>query len=447
MSTPRNHSLALIAGVLLAGAALAACSGEQGPQGLQGEQGVPGVQGPQGPPGPAGEAGVVVYADAGDAGGPTSCTSPCHGFGNVVDQWKYSLHYQMNELTEEEPAWTTAGNACGNCHAMDGVERRLAKNVAWNPDGGVAPTNVENGHIEYQLGAGIAESNYTGAAKTAVVHCTTCHAYTPTNDPHNTGVYAPVPLRVATGPDDQSYIEKSVPDAGAGPTGQPAGKYQAGNACVFCHKSRKDVTYFVTAANKLNNLYWGPHEGPQADVYSGKGGYHFAGAKYGTSVHTTIANACVSCHMPKVATNKDTPDHSMHPKVEYCKTCHTTYAGTDFDVQGGQALVRNALKELETLLNAKGLLTRSSAKPYAALADSEIAANTFELDKVRPGSGDGGVDQVVDADTAGALYNYLIIARSKDLGVHNPTYTKQLLWDSIKFLKGSNPTSIGARPD
>jgi hypothetical protein len=59
---------------------------------------------------------------------------------------------------------------------------------------------------------------------------------------------------------------------------------------------------------------------------------------------------------------------------------------------------------------------------------------------------DGGVaDQVLDANTAGALYNYLIIARGKDFGVHNPTYTKQLLWDSIKYLKGSNPSFMSSR--
>jgi hypothetical protein len=50
------------------------------------------------------------------------------------------------------------------------------------------------------------------------------------------------------------------------------------------------------------------------------------------------------------------------------------------------------------------------------------------------------------ADQAGALYNYLLIARRKDEGVHNIKYTAELLWDSIQLLKGANPAFISVRP-
>ncbi len=71
------------------------------------------------------------------------------------------------------------------------------------------------------------------------------------------------------------------------------------------------------------------------------------------------------------------------------------------------------------------------------------------LQRRRGGPSAGGFESEADLDAehAGALYNYLIIARSKDLGVHNPTYAKQLLWDSIKQIKGVNPTSLPARPE
>jgi hypothetical protein len=422
--------------------AFIACSGPEGPQGATGDKGDPGTPGPKGDKGDTPDVGVFAPPDA----GTSSCTKPCHGFGNVVDQWKYSKHFIMNAMSEEEPAWTSAG-ACGNCHAIDGVERRIAGTFSV-ADGGVAATSVPKGHMSYRNGPAVSEISYSGAGKTAIVHCTSCHAYDSKNDPHNTGVYLPgqAPLRVASGADDQSFIEKS-PAGSVDPVGQAVGKWKSGNTCVFCHKSRKDVTFFVAATNKMNNAYWGPHEGPQTDVYSGAGGYHFASAKYGTSVHTTLANGCTSCHMQPVADNGNVPDHSMHPKVDYCKTCHTTFTGTSFDIQSGQSTVKRALAELESLLNGKNLLTRSPSKPYAPLTDAEMAGGAFELDKVRPGGASDGTDLVVDADTAGALYNYLLIARSKDAGVHNPTYTKQLLWDSIKALKGSNPTSLSSRPD
>ncbi len=432
------------ASMLVVGGMLLACSGETGPAGPEGAAGAPGATGPTGATGPAGPG----FADAGGVDAAmTGCTQPCHGFGNVVDQWKFSGHYKISAMADEEPVWTSAA-ACGNCHAVDGIERRVAGTVAI-ADGGTS-SDITSGHLTYKPASGApTEAIYSGYGKNAIIHCTTCHAFTPTNDPHNTGKYEPgsAPLRVAAGPDDEAFIEKSPNDSGV--TGQPAGKWKAGNTCVFCHKSRKDITFYITASNKMNSPYWGPHEGPQADLYSGKGGYQFASETYGTSPHTTVANGCVSCHMVEVASNKNTPDHSMIPGVTFCKTCHTTYAGTTYDIQSGQSTVRAGLKELQAALNARGLLTRSSAAPYMPLSDSELNDGAFYLDKTRPKSGtdgDGGVvDQTLNANDAGAVYNYLIIARGKDYGVHNPTYTKQLLWDSIKQIKGSTPTFMSAR--
>jgi hypothetical protein len=430
--------------VLVVGGVFLACSGEDGEPGPQGPAGVPGATGPTGPTGPAGSA---TLPDAGPDAAMTGCTAPCHGFGNVVDQWKFSGHYKVSALADEEPIWTSTAT-CGNCHAVDGLERRVAGTVTV-ADGGTS-SEITKGHLNYKTATNTAaEAVYSGFGKNAIVHCTTCHAFTPTNDPHNTGKYLPgsAPLRVASGPDDQTFIEKSPDNTAV--VGQPAGKYKAGNTCVMCHKSRKDITFYITTANKIGSATWGPHEGPQADVYSGKGGYHFAGATYGTSPHTTVANGCVSCHMPGVATNGNTPDHSMTPGITFCKSCHTTYTGSNYDIQSGQSTVRAGLKELQAVLNGRGLLTRSEAAPYQPLTATQMTDGAYELDKTRPGSGvsgDGGVaDQVLDGPTAGALYNYLIIARGKDHGVHNPTYTKQLLWDSIKQLTGANPSFMSGR--
>ncbi len=438
--------------VILGTLGVSACTGGKGDAGDKGEQGPVGTPGPQGP---QGDAGATPDVGLLDAAGPTGCTAPCHGFGNVVDQWKFSKHYIESTIAADEPGWTGSG-ACGGCHAIDGIPRRLAGTVGVAADAGVAPVDVPKGHLNYvNATGGLTEIGYSGPGTVAVIHCTTCHDFNPGNDPHNTGKYIPgsAPLRVPAGAADFSMIEKTPSDAGVdgstatlSPTGVSAGNFKQGNTCVMCHKSRKDVTFYITGANKMNSAYWGPHEGPQADVYSGKGGYHFPGQAYGNSVHTTIASACVSCHMQPVASNMGVPDHSMHPALAYCVTCHTTYTGTNFDVQGGQSIVRATLKELEAALNAKGLLTRGSAAPYPALTALQLADGNFEQDKVRPGSNPDGTDQVLDSLTAGVVYNYLIIARSKDFGVHNPTYAKQLLWDSIKQLTGANPKSLPARP-
>lgn len=421
----------VLAAFVSSGVAAVACGsdGERGENGLPGGPGPQGSAGLPGPPGPAGDGGTTAL--------PGACTQPCHTFNGVVDQWRFSNHShpQENEI---------GGGVCGNCHGIDGIQQRVANKYVTTPDSG-APTSVPRGHINYRAANGsVSEIAYGGTTVIGRIHCSTCHDFNATNDPHVTGRYiaGQAPLRVSGGAGDVAFLEKS-PDTNA-VAGQGLA-YKTGNLCVYCHKSRKDVTFYVTAQNALTSVRWGPHEGPQADVFSAKGGYHFAGQTYGTSAHTTVANACVSCHMQPVPGNANVPDHTMKPALTFCKTCHTTYNGTSFDIQGGQTIVKGGLFELQALLNAAGMLTRSETAPYQPLDDEELADGQFHLDASRPGS-NGGANLVLDAPTAGALYNYLILARSRDLGVHNPTYEKQLLWDSIKQIKGSDPSSLPNRP-
>lgn len=430
-----HATFAVAVGTLAISIGFVACTGADGAPGAVGVAGPAGQQGTPGQIGPKGDPGVVPDG-GGTLGG--ACTTPCHTFNGVVDQWRFSNHShpQNNEI---------GGGSCGNCHGIDGIQQRLANSYVVTADAG-PPSNVTKGHINYSTASGsVAEIGYGGASVIGRIHCSTCHEFNSTTDPHVTGKYVAgqAPIRVPGGITDTAIIEKST-DGGA-PVGQ-AVSYKAGNLCIFCHKSRKDIASYITAANTMSSYRWGPHDGPQADVYTGKGGYHFSGLTYASSAHATLADGCVSCHMRPVTGNGNVPDHTMKPQVAFCKTCHTQYTGTDFNIQGGRTLVTNALRELEDALNTAGLLTRSTAAPYAALTDEERADGQFNLDLSRPGSGVAGANLVLDAPTAGALYNYLIVARSKDLGVHNPTYAKQLLWDSIRQIKGTNPTSLPSRP-
>jgi hypothetical protein len=132
----------------------------------------------------------------------------------------------------------------------------------------------------------------------------------------------------------------------------------------------------------------------------------------------------------------------MKPSLKTCTTgtgCHTQYTGKTFDVLGGQTTVKKALFEMQAALNAKGWLTRSEVSPYPVLTDEELADGQFNLDLVKPGNSLTPPEQ-------GAVYDYLVIARGKDFGAHNPRYTKQVLYDSIEVVKGGPPTSGLARP-
>lgn len=447
----------------MAAAVAASCDGEEGEAG---PAGATGPEGPPGPTGPSGDSGATGPAGeggpAGDGGGgfgegglTAGCLSPCHGFSGIVEQWKTSRHFAVyieNLGGEEVDTWT-GPQACGNCHAIDGVEQRLSGNVLGGApagaDGGaeggagdagmLVPPNLTKGQLNYLTAANkAAEVTYAGQATVAVVHCTTCHVVTPVNDPHVTGTYSPgsFPLRVPTGATDGPFIEKS-PTAGS-VTGQEAGKYAAGNACVWCHKSRKDVTHYIAASNSITSPYWGPHEGPQTDVYSGKGGYHYANQTYKQSTHSTLPSGCVSCHMPKITGNMNIGNHSFYAQLSACQGCHA--GATSFDVFGGQTKMKAGIQELRVALNTKGWLTRSAGAPYATLTTQELADAHFAEDKPRPGV------TGLTADEAGALYNYLILARGAALGVHNPVYVRELVYDSVVALTGAPPASIPTRP-
>jgi len=364
--------------------------------------------------------------------------TPCHGFNGIVEQWKTSTHFLAQLAnTDEVPTWTGPA-ACGNCHASDGLPRRLASQVGNTNASGLGPTNVTLGETNYLSATGIKESTYTGQTSIAQIGCATCHDTGAGTDPHITGglyVAGSFKLRVPTGPDDQMYLEKS-PLVGT-ITGTPAGKWGVSNTCISCHKSRQDVTQYITAATKISSTHWGPHEGPHADIFTGLGGYSFPAKTYKNSTHQSLAG-CASCHMGKAAANGGMPDHSMRPQLATCQAAGCHVGQTNFDVSGGQGTIRAALQELRILLNNAGLLTRSAAAPYAALT-TELTDTNFDLDLTLPG-------QTLDADHAGAVYNYLLVARGSASGVHNPNYTKQLLFDSISLYKGAAPAAIPDRP-
>lgn len=454
--TPVAWLLLLAVGV---GTSAVACGsdGEDGAKGATGPSGATGATGPAGATGAAGPTGATgadgpagatgatgAPGGSGDGGLTASCLGPCHGFSGIVEQWKTSTHfavYVSNLGGEEVGTWTSSTASCGNCHAVDGIEQRIAGTMKYS--GTTGPASPGDGQISYKNSttSAISEASYGGAAKVAVVHCNTCHNATG-SDPHATGAqYTPgsFPLRAKVGANDEALIEKS--SAAGTSDGTKAGKYGNGNACVWCHKSRKDVTNYIPAAGNINvtSIHWGPHLGPQTDIYSGKGGYHYASKTYATATHAGFANGCIDCHMPKVAANQNIGNHSFYPQLAACKTtgCHTS--ATNFNVGGGQSTVTNLLQELRVELNNKNMLTRIEAAPYGPLTTAELADTDFNLDDARPING-------LSADNAGALYNYILVARGGAKGVHNPIYVKQLLWDAIFAVKGSAPASMPTRP-
>ena len=394
------------------------------------------MQGPAGPMAMNAEAGVSI---------PVSCLSPCHGFNGVVSQFQTSVHYTEylanTASATPETEWTAPGAPCGNCHAIDALQQRVTGNVVTSDDGGVA--NLASGELQYRdpVTSALSSANYAGTATVAEVYCTTCHAVTNANDPHKTGIpWTPgsFPLQVA---EDAGtlFVEKSPSTTAV--TGTSAGNFGPGDTCMWCHRSRVDVTNYIAATNKITSVFWGPHEGPQADIFTGAGGYHFKGQSYGESTHEQKLS-CVDCHMVNVTDNSNVPDHSFNPNLSACKQCHAT--ATTFNVNGFQSQIQAALTEIETWFNSQGFLTRATAAPYVPLTAAQLGDGNWDQDQPTPGATlDGGL---LTQDQAGALYDYILVARGGASGVHNPKYVGQLLYDSYNALTGLSLSAFPQRP-
>lgn len=411
-------------------------TGPQGPKGAQGDQGDKGDQGDQGEKGDPGTSGAA--GDSGTLPAGTlnaSCMKPCHTFAGIVEQWKTSRHYATyisNLGGEEVDSWTGA-KSCGNCHAADGLELRISGDVT-HSGSATGPVGLSHGQLNYASSSGIKEIVYAGQATVAVVGCGTCHDNSAAHDPHLTGAdykAGSFPLREPVGDTEYSIIEKS--SAIGSSDGTKAGNYREGNACIWCHKSRKDVTNYIPTTSvdiSITSTTWGPHEGPDGDVYSGQGGYHYPSKSYGNSSHQNFKKGCVQCHMPPVAENGGIGNHSFYPQLSACVGCHKE--ATNFDVNGGQSKIKVRLQSLRKALNDKYLLTRNGTTQLSA---DDLKSEDFELDESLPKSAVQARPAILPP-VAGALYNYFVIARGSGLGVHNPKYTEQILYDSIEAVGG-----------
>jgi hypothetical protein len=155
--------------------------------------------------------------------------------------------------------------------------------------------------------------------------------------------------------------------------------------------------------------------------------------------------------MVDVAANDNMPDHSFQPKITACAPCHkdkngVAYPTFDFGASGSGATAilgargkyYEGMKQLQALLNTAGLINRTGTAGTAL--DSTQLGVDYNLDQ--PISG-----VTVTTAQAGAVWNYLTIARGGGNGSHNPAYIRQLLWDSITAM-GATPTSkfATARP-
>jgi hypothetical protein len=211
------------------------------------------------------------------------------------------------------------------------------------------------------------------------------------------------------------------------------------NICVACHQSRANVNTAVVDSVKMSSRF-GPHYSNQGDMLIGTNAYEYAGVDYLGSWHATGAtDGCIPCH--QAASGHETiGGHSWNMRNEdrdfelitgcNIEGCHLSnpldsinrIARADYDnngqIEGVQTELAGMIDTLGALLFAAGLVD-STGTPIDDLV-------------------------VPDADSAGAVFNYVFVQEDQSLGIHNTAYAVKLLQSAIDYIKTGDPTGGSA---
>lgn len=305
----------------------------------------------------------------------------------------------------------TDGTAsCGQCH--NASQELTAKINQWENSTHATGDTYERNSGECAIChtsqgfLGNLDGTYDYEAEGAMIHnpnmvnCYTCHMIhdTYTTDDYAFTVTGPVELRN---------------------TGNNTFDFGTASLCASCHQGRT-VDPFPEAAGgtdiEVTSSRYGVHHGPQANTIAAMGLWEPSDVST-NHPHNNIENTCATCHMAE-AYGGQAGGHQFGITYEYhghdvvnlagCLACHTDEDMLELVMEATQTLIAGKLVELKLLLDAAGITEDGS--------DSSI-----------PGT--------YAAEVAGACLNYKAITEDRSLGVHNPTYIRDVLQYSIDALQ------------
>ena len=222
-----------------------------------------------------------------------------------------------------------------------------------------------------------------------------------------------------------------------------------GNLCASCHQSRVDAAKVVveTEASKVSSRF-GPHHGPQGDLFAGTNAFEFPGKTYGKSAHAEkISDSCVACHQslpegrfslsPAVGGHSFNMAGDVHESetlnVSACLSCHPgikQVAGKDvFDKKALADYDRDGSLE-PFQYEVEGLLSRLKNDEGTGYLQSGIVPAFYD----KGGAWKAAKEGTRSVTQMAALFNYTLFIEDRSRGMHNPTYTIQILYDTIGSL-------------
>jgi len=325
--------------------------------------------------------------------------APMVQIGVMTNKWAASAHGDSSSIAFRH--WDEEGEVpvtCAKCHSSTGMQDYLGAD-------GTAAMTVDK-----------------PAKVGSVVDCSACHNEVIQN---TTSVVFPSGKEVAAEP---SYA-----------------------SCWTCHQGMEagingslDQKIGSTAPDdKGENLgFVNPHYLNVAGIYLGSeanAGYQYEGKTYAARFeHASGVQTCTECHDP----------HSLHladPGLEKCSTCHAEVETwpdqqkirrTKEDLDGDGNTDESTYEEINGLLERElqAMVTYSVDVAKAQIGNSDVYPYWF-ADK--NGNGTQEEDEKQYADWTPRLmyaaYNFKLVKTSAGY-IHNPTYSAQLLIDSISDL-------------
>lgn len=298
----------------------------------------------------------------------------------------------------------TAG--CIKCH--DDSQMIEAKSLQWEASihatGGnferngtsCAPCHTSQGFLEVLETGNMTTAN--AISDPLPVNCYTCHNIHSTYTEEDWALTATEPVEL--------WLNGVTTDQGVA------------NLCVNCHQPRV-VDPFPDPTNlegtfEVTSSRFGPHHGPQGALIAATGGFEVGDGYNSNHAHGNIENTCTTCHMAE-AYGDQAGGHTMsmgymyHGHMEYniagCTDCHSDDIVEDLEEENME--FEEGLAQLRDLLEAEGIYNSETG-----LANTGTYTNRV----------------------AGAYYNYMFLEEDRSLGLHNYSYAKTLLENSIESL-------------
>ncbi|MHC4415600.1 MAG: carboxypeptidase-like regulatory domain-containing protein [Planctomycetota bacterium] len=358
----------------------------------------------------------------------------CHGEPlrhGRFQQWQLSGHADYELAIDEGES----GN-CSRCHTGNGF-------LAW----------VEQGN---------SGDNVDVTWTSEEVHpqtCATCH------DPHRIGT--------TSGNDNNATVRISgnTPPLLAGFTAYGVGR---GALCMTCHNSRRGLRNDATFPDHYQTpeAARSPHGPAQTDVLMGENAYLVTVGFRGN--HSFLTDTCANCHMVQtpppddLSYNQGGTNHTFYASTEICAECH----GLGFDPDVIQSGVQDLLDMLQGLIE-EGLLDLIEAQTdlgYVIDLNGEMqitdAADVMEIvfgefrgrhsmtvtfmsgqtfgpyrmndiDVIDPNNPDPPLGELYDFAVPNLIkagWNWLLIHNDGSTGLHNPTYSFNVLAAALEGL-------------